>query len=101
MAKLNPRPEEANLVREAARLVGSDEYHYSCCALEQAFLQARRYALLDKVLTKYRELFGRHPWWSSNPNTCSDELYTDDEQRADRVVALHMFANMLEKGTLP
>lgn len=100
MAKLKPRPEEAELVREAAKRIGDGLNVYSCSALRAVL---RNLPEFDFLIHLYSSLFSQHPWFCgpNNQNLCSDETYTLDEQRADRVLALRMFANMLEKGTLP
>lgn len=102
MAQLNPRPEAADLVRKAARLVGDHHYDYSCNALNIVLANHPEKEHLESL---YRGLFLYHPWFcdfASNSNMFSDEdVYTREEKRSDRVLALHMFANMLEKGTLP
>lgn len=101
MAKLNPRPEAADFVRQAARLVGDHHYAYSCNALNIVLANHPEKEHLEHL---YRGLFLHHPWFfdrANNPNMFSSGVYSSDEKRADRVLALHMFANMLEKGTLP
>lgn len=102
MAQLNPRPDAADFVRQAAQLVGDHHYDYSCNALNIVLANHPEKEHLERL---YRGLFLHHPWFCAhghNLNMFSDEdIYTREEKRADRVLALHMFANMLEKGLLP
>lgn len=102
MAQLNPRPEAAALVREAARLIALRIQRYSCNALRR---ELRDHPECEHLLDLYRSLFLHHPWFCEPANNVnfhsSDETYPEEQRQGDRVLALHMFANMLEKGTLP
>lgn len=102
MAQLNPRPEAAALVREAAHLVAIRFNRYSCNALRR---ELRDHPECEHLMDLYRSLFLQHPWFcesGGNRNFFScDATYPEEQRQGDRVLALHMFANMLEKGTLP
>ena len=105
---LNPRLEDAAIVRQAAELIKTVEFDYSCNALEEAVRMEPWEAGKDQtekqgcLLGEYEQIFGRWPFFSSPRNTKrqrSDD-YTPAMRRADRVQALLLYADMLERGLL-
>lgn len=100
MRILSPRPEAAAYVRQAVQYIREKEFDYSCNALEVAL---DSHAEREHLLQQYHNLFWMHPWFTdrTNPNHFTGDGYTHKEKQADRIRALEMFADMLEKGTLP
>lgn len=102
MAQLNPRPEAAALVRDATVLIATGANRYSCNALRR---ELRDHPECEHLMGLYRGLFLQHPWFcepDNNLNYLSDDrAYPEEQRQGDRLLAMHMFANMLEKGTLP
>lgn len=102
MAQLNPRPEAAALVRDATVLVATGVNRYSCNALRR---ELRDHPECEHLMGLYRSLFLHHPWFCEPASNLSyhssDEAYPETQRQRDRMLAMHMFANMLEKGTLP
>ena len=105
---LNPRLEDAAIVRQAAELIKTVEFDYSCNALEEAVRMQPwetgedQTEKQDCLLGEYAQLFGQWPFFSSrsNANWQKADEYHPAMRRADRVQALLSYADMLERGLL-